>query len=137
MNQNHPILPAGLTIQPSSLHGNGVFTTTDLSANRCLGPFVGTEMPLNEFKAKYGKDVRYCYQLGRCNKIIVAKDPRNWQTYLNESDTPNCYFKQRGCWTSCAIPAGTELTLKYDRKGVIKYPREYEVASINPENKTS
>lgn len=120
-------LPHALLIKPSPLHNYGVFTTADLSANSCLGLFVGTELSLNEFKAKYGKDIRYCYNLGRCNKIIVAKEPRNWMTFLNESSTPNCYFKRRACWTSCVIPAGTELTLKYDKRGLIKYPRDYKL----------
>lgn len=133
--QTTPILPATLSKKPSQLHEEGIFTTTDLPANQFLGFFEGTEMPLNEFKGKYGKDVRYCYQLGRCNKIIVAKDPRNWITYMNEADPPNCCLKKRGCWTLIPIKAGEELTLKYDRKGVIKYPRDY-VASSNPENKT-
>lgn len=118
-------LPAFLAIQPSAIQGYGVFTTVDLAANQYLGAFLGTEISLSEFKTKYGKDVRHCYQLGRLNRILVSKEQRTWATFLNESKTPNCCLKKRGCWTVCPIAAGTELTLLYDKKGVMKYPRDY------------
>ena len=129
------VLPSGLLLQPSPLHGLGVFASQDYPANHFFGFFEGEILSLKDFKAKYGKDVRYCYQLGRQNKIIVAKEPRNWITYLNETDPPNCCLKKRGCWSLVPIQAGQELTLKYDKKGVIQYPRTY-LPSINPEKET-
>lgn len=118
-------LPPFLELRPSGIEGYGIYTTINLSANQFLGYFVGTEMSLREFKEKYGKDVRYCYQLGRLNRIIVSKEQRTWATFLNENKVPNCCLKKRGCWTLYDIAAGTELTLLYDKKGVIKYPRDY------------
>jgi len=117
-------IPLELELKLSPIHGLGIFALKDIPANSCLGPFIGIEYSLKDFKERYGKDVRYCYQLGRLNKIICAKEHRNWITYMNESATPNCCLKKRGCWTLKDISIGDELTLSYDRKGVIKYPRE-------------
>lgn len=120
------LVPDSLILQPSSVHGLGIFATKDISANVCLGLYEGIEYTLKDFKEKYGKDVRYCYQLGRVNKIICAKENRNWITYINESQTPNVCLKKRGCWTVTNIQAGQELFLSYE-KGTIKYPRDYSL----------
>lgn len=118
-------IPPLVTIAPSPVHGLGVFATQDISANTHLALFLGEEYTLKDFKAKYNKDTSYCYQLGRQNKIICAKENRNWITYINESKEPNVCLKKRGCWTLKPILAGEELFLHYDKKGMIKYPRDY------------
>jgi hypothetical protein len=119
------MIPVGLEIRESPIHGLGIFATQDFPANHFFGLFEGIEYTLREFKEKYGKDTRYCYQLGRQNKILCAKETRNWITYLNESKTPNCCLKKRGCMSILPILTGHELFLHYDKKGVIKYPRDY------------
>ena len=122
-------LPDSVEIKPSPLHEKGVFATQDIPAHSCLGSFTGMEYSLKDFKEKYGKDIRYCYQLGRLNKIICAKEQRNFITYINESEKPNCYLKRRSCWTARDIKKGEELFLSYNKKGMIKYPRDYELQS--------
>lgn len=119
------ILPNGLELKESPLGGEGIFACQDFPKETFLGHFTGTLYSLKDFKEKYGKDVRYCYQLGRQNKIICAKEERNFITFMNESITPNCYLKKKGCYTSQDIRAGDELTLRY--KGCIKYPRDYSL----------
>lgn len=120
------LTPKGLEIRKSPIHGLGVFATQDFPANHFFGFFEGgVEYTLKDFKQKYGKDTRYCYQLGRQNKIICAKETRNWITYLNECDTPNCHLQKRGCASLSPIRAGEELLLHYDKRGVLKYPRDY------------
>lgn len=118
-------LPNCLYIDKSPIHGMGIFAKEDISANVYLGRFEGIEYTLKEFKEKYGKDTRYCYQLGRQNKIICAKENRNWITYMNEQNPPNCSLLKRGCITKTSVQKGEELFLHYDKKGVIKYPRDY------------
>lgn len=122
---NLPTHPPTVILAPSPVHGLGVFAVQDIPANTCLGQFIGEEYSLKDFKQKYNKDTSFCYHLGRQNKILVAKENRNWITYINESKTPNVCLKQRGCWTLCPILAGQELFLQYDKKGIIKYPRDY------------
>ena len=119
------IIPEGLTLKESPIHGLGIFAERDFPKDYCLGPFIGTEMTIQAFKEKYGKDVRYCYQLGRLNKIIVAKEERNWITYLNERNPPNVYLKRRSCYTACEIKQSEELFLIY--KGPVKYPKDYSL----------
>lgn len=118
-------VPEGLELRESAVNGMGVFATRRFPSGHFFGLFHGIEYTLSEFKAKYGKDIRYSYQLGRQNKIICAKEKRNWITYLNESEQPNVVLKKRGAWASREIEAGEELFLFYDKKGVIKYPRDY------------
>lgn len=118
-------LPSGLQLQPSPVDGLGIFAQEDFPSGFFFGFFEGVEYSLKDFKEKYGKDTRYCYQLGRQNKILCAKEKRNWITYLNESSDPNCLLKKRGCWSSRPIQKGEELFLCYDKNGVVKYPRTY------------
>lgn len=118
-------LPQGLVLQSSPVHGLGIFATQDFPANHFFGFFEGSEYSLKEFKEKYGKDTRYCYQLGRQNKIICAKENRNFITYLNESSEPNCILRKRGCWSLTPIQQNQELFLTYDKNGVMVYPRTY------------
>ena len=118
-------LPPGLSLRPSPVDGLGIFATQGFPANHFFGLFEGTVYTLREFKERYGKDTRYCYQLGRQNKIICAKEQRNWITFLNESATPNCFLQKKGCWSLRPIAEGEELFLSYDKKGLLKYPRSY------------
>jgi len=120
-----PVCPLSLEIRQSSIHGLGIFALQDIPAKTSLGLFEGIEYTLKDFKERYGKDTRYCYQLGRQNKIICAKEKRNWITYLNEREPPNCCLQKRGCWTLTDIKQGEELFLWYDKPGVIKYMRDY------------
>lgn len=120
-----PSCPSCVEIRESPIHGLGVFAKEDIAPNFCIGPFEGIEYSLKEFKTLYGKDTRYTYQLGRLNKILSAKEKRNWITYMNEGAPINCVLKKRACWSSTAILKGQELFLHYDKKGIIKYPRDY------------
>jgi hypothetical protein len=117
--------PEGLEWKESPVAGMGIFATRDFPSDYFFGFYEGVEYSLRDFKAKYGKDTHYCYQLGRQNKIICAKENRTWITYINESETPNCVLKKRGAWSARAIKAGEELFIYYDKKGIIKYPRDY------------
>lgn len=114
-------IPVGLEMRESSVAGMGIFATRDFPSGHFFGLFEGVEYTLRDFKEKYGKDVRYCYQLGRVNKILCAKEKRNWITYLNESEQPNVVLKKRGAWACRDIRGGEELFLKYPNK----YPRDY------------
>lgn len=114
-------LPEGLEMKESAVDGMGIFTTRDFPSDYFFGMFEGVEYSLREFRERYGKDTRYCYSLRRQNKILCAKEKRNWITYLNESETPNCILKKRSGWSSRAIQAGEELFLKYPNN----YLRDY------------
>jgi hypothetical protein len=113
--------PEGLEWKESPVAGMGIFATRDFPSDYFFGLFKGVEYSLREFKERYGKDVRHCYQLTRQNKILCAKETRNWITYLNESMTPNLVLKKKGAWSARAIKTGEELFLKYPNN----YPRDY------------
>jgi SET domain-containing protein len=120
---NSMYVPDSLILKPSPVHGLGIFAAKDISANVCLGLYQGIEYTLKDFKEKYGNDTRYTYSLGRMNKIISAKEERNWITFINESKTPNVFYAKRGCWTNRLIKKDEELFLTYPKK----YPRDYSL----------
>ena len=107
-------IPDGLELRESSIHGLGIFTTREFSAGYNFGEFVGEEMAWGEFKLRYGKDYRYCYKMMRAHKIIVAKEKRNWITFIN-SGTPNVILKKKCCFALRSLKAGDELLLDYGR----------------------
>ena len=79
-------------------------------------------MTYKEFNALYKKDYTYCYQLMRQHKVIEAKNPRNWITYVNENRVrPNVALKSRHCYAILDIQEGEELVLDYG----YNYPRDY------------
>lgn len=81
-------------------------------------------MTRDQFKAKYGKDTRYCYITQfPWIPVIVAKHFRNAITYCNESKQPNCFLRKYFLIASRDIEEGEELTLKYGRL----YPRDYDL----------
>lgn len=118
----YPPIPAGLYYGKSEIHGIGIFTSAALKAGTVLGKFEGVEMTRQDFKKKYNKDFQYCcVSPFGFHTVVVAKEKRNWITYMNESSEPNCKIQRRHCKTVCEIPANTELTLYYGKF----YPRDY------------
>lgn len=115
-------VPSVLELKSSPIHGLGLFAKEDIPKGTLLGLFEGEEMHISDFKQQYGKDYRYCYKLLRQQKIIVAKENRNWITFLNEYRTnPNVYLKRGQCWTHYDIKKGEELFLNYGSL----YPRDW------------
>lgn len=68
----------------SDIHGIGVFTSQTIVSGTTLGSFEGVEYSITDFLQKYGRDFQYCYRLGRTNKVLCAKENRNWITYMND-----------------------------------------------------
>jgi SET domain-containing protein len=115
-------VPPMLEMKPSNVHGIGVFACQKIVKGTCLGPFIGEPMTHKEFKEKYGKNRRYCYWVPfGWMKILVAKEKRNWITYVNEHKEPNVHLKKYNCYACKDIEAGEELFLYYGRV----YPRDY------------
>lgn len=124
ITQNAEWTAKGVAIQPSPVHGVGVFAKIDIPQGTRLAPFHGVEMSLRDFKAKYGSDTRRSYSLRRQNKIIDGKDVENLSHHCNESETPNVVLKSRALYTSKDIAQGEELFLKYPNQ----YPRDYALS---------
>jgi len=112
-----------LTIQPSPIHGLGVFATQQLKPKMTLAEYTGDRYTLREFKEKYGKDIQHCYVARRANFILCAKENRNIITYINESKTPNVEIKSKILRPLRVIEEGEELFLHYAKD----YPRDYEL----------
>ena len=114
-------IPPGLEIRPSPVDGLGVFATRDIPKSHCLGEFVGEEMGHKEFKNKYGNDIRYCYFQRRTWKYRVAKEKRNFITYMNDGNhgqsenKVNVILKRFKAYTLRDIKAGEELFLDYGK----------------------
>ena len=112
-----------LEIKESPIHGLGVFATERLTPNMKLAEYTGDRYTLKEFKAKYGKNISYCYVARRANYILCAKEKRNIITFVNESITPNTYIKRKILYPLRVIEKGEELFLRY----ADDYPRDYEL----------
>jgi SET domain-containing protein len=117
-----------MEVQPSPIHGLGLYATKDLKAGEKLFEYIGIEMSLKEFREKYGnynQNSLNTYRMKRINRIIVAKEEpflsTNLVNYINESLTPNCILKKRALYAFLDIPKGTELTLLYPND----YSRNY------------
>lgn len=113
------MIPEGLVLKASAIDGVGIFALRDFPANHCFGPFIGVEMSIRDFHLKYGKDYRYCYRLGRQNKIIVAKEERNFITYINDGihnqtvPNVNVILTKKHLYAVRDIKEGEELLLDY------------------------
>ena len=117
--------PEGLCIKPASV-GLGVVASKPWSKGTLVGEFVGVEMLKTDFRRIYGKDIRYTYYTEQNfpnTKVRVAKDIRNFITYINESAVPNVYLKRYNLYCLKDISEGEELFLRYSKP----YPRDYEI----------
>ena len=120
-------VPPNLELKPSAVHGLGIFALQDLSANIFLGDYIGEPMTKAAFKERYGNDITHTYWLNQNfpnNLIYCAKEKRNFITYINESNEPNVFLKQRKLYTKCDIVKGNELFLRYTSK----YNRDYVIS---------
>lgn len=112
-------LPGGLVLSTSSIDGVGVFAITAFVKGHCFGEFIGREMTAKEFHKRYGQDFQYCYRMGRANKVIVAKENRNFMTFINDGvhnqQVPrvNVVLKKKCLYALCDIAPGDELLLDY------------------------
>jgi hypothetical protein len=121
-----PTIPDGLAYTAKSVAGIGVITTRDWKQGEYVGSFEGIAMLKRDFVRVYGSDIRYTYwtsQNFRNATVRVAKDPRNFITYINERAEPNVGLKRYKLRCLTDIPEGTELLLQYARK----YPRDYNL----------
>lgn len=114
-------MPPGLELRESPIHGLGVFATRDFPARHKFGPYTGEEMSLREFKERYGTDIQYCMVLRRQNKVIVAKECRNFVTWVNdgtygqEHPVENVKLECRQLVAIRPIASGEELLLHYPK----------------------
>ena len=116
------LLPDGLVLRQSPIEGMGIFTTRAFPKGHRFGDYTGIEMSITNFNAQYGKDTRYCYMLTRTHKVICAKEPRNFITYVNDglhgqvNSKVNTYCKKRGLYAYRDIVEDEELLLDYGKK---------------------
>ena len=112
-------IPEGLEIRESPIHGLGVFATRNFAEGEVLGEFTGVVMTRLEFAQKYGTDYRYSYRQMRANRIIVAKEQRNFITYVNDgvygAAVPhvNVCLRNKKLCVIRPIEAGEELLMDY------------------------
>jgi hypothetical protein len=119
-----PSIPEGLAYTTESVAGIGVIATRDWKKGECLGIFEGTVMTKPDFIKVYGSDIRYTYWTSHNfhnTTVRVAKDPRNFITYINERAKPNVGLKRYTLVCLDNITKGQELFLRYSRV----YPRSY------------
>lgn len=118
--------PPGLVLRESPVHGIGVFATSLITVGQVIGVFTGTKMLKSEFTKLYGKDRSHVYwtcQNFPQSTVIVAKNPRNFITYINERKNPNVKLRQKLLVAVTDILPDEELFLFYGKES--SYPRDY------------
>ena len=115
-------LPPGLELRQSPIEGLGIFATQDFPKGYCLGEFKGEYMKHDEFKRRYGNDRTYCYRKRRTWEYRVAKEKRNFITYINDGvhNSPvskvNAELRNWCAFTIKDIKAGEEVLLDYGKE---------------------
>jgi SET domain-containing protein len=121
-------VPDNLVIRNSPVHGLGVFAAAPVRAGDIFGEFTGTKMLKTEFTKIYGKDRRYVYwthQNFPNSTVIVAKNPRNFITYINERSIPNVKLVKKKLIAITDIAIDEELFLFYGKES--SYSRDYSL----------
>lgn len=109
-------VPDTLELKTSPVHGLGIFAKEYIPKGSYLGEFEGIYMKHIEFKSKYGNNTKYCYLKRRTWEYRVAKDNRNFITFMNcNRDNPNVILKKWGAYAVCDINLGAELFLNYGK----------------------
>lgn len=125
MSVLYPPVPPGLEYKESSVHGIGVFAVRDWKKDEEIGDYApAVKMTKPEFRERYGSDIRHTYWTSHNFKhsyVLVAKETRNFVTYINEAKVANVYLKKQKLFAAADISAGSELFLTYAKN----YPREY------------
>ena len=115
-------LPSCVDLQLSPIHGWGLFATYEIQKDQRIGEFIGVEMNHTEFKLQYGNDLRFTCRKTRQHLYRVAKENRNFITYINDgvhnATTPNVnvYIKNWVLYAKRNITVGEELLLDYGKR---------------------
>ena len=117
LDHNHPLI----RIQPSPIDRLGIFAIAPISKGTKITYFTGVEISREEFKSKYGTDLRCVYvRPSFIPRILHSKDHKNLINFVNSPvNTPfqaNCYLKNRWLIASTDLPVGSELLLNYPAK---------------------
>jgi SET domain-containing protein len=108
--------------RPSNVHGFGMFTLKNIKKGAEICPFAGEEMSYQEFKKRYGNDLRGVYRRMYWQDWIVCKVRRNIVSFVNDgvykrvNPKKNCVLKKGSLYAIDDIPANAELLLSYGNR---------------------
>jgi SET domain-containing protein len=111
-------------INASSIHGEGVFSTTDVPAGTLIGEYTGQRIPASVYEKTDNKD--YMFQVnmgGRKHHYIDASQSSCMVRYINHHTTagePNAYayqYRQRIFFRLLKdVVLGEEITVSYGKE---------------------
>lgn len=112
------------TIKASSIHGKGVFATTDVPAGTLVGEYTGQRLPASVYEKTDNKD--YMFQVnmgGRKRHYIDASESSCTVRYINHhtaAQEPNAYayqYRQRIFFRLLKdVLPGEEITVSYGNR---------------------
>ena len=107
-------------IQPSPIHGKGLFATVDAPAGALVGEYTGARIPCSVYEQTTNKDYMFQVNTGR-NKhhyIDASNSLSCCARYVNhDDDAPNAYayqYRRRIFFRLLRdVTAGEEITVSY------------------------
>jgi len=105
--------PANVVVKPSSVHGKGVFATTDFEAGDVILNFDDSRLVTDDNPLREGEHAYHCAWLPD-GRVVYGQEP---ERYTNHSCDPSVYIKEtdgaRYFVARRAISAGEEITCDY------------------------
>ncbi len=100
----YPLNPLVL-VDRSAIHGNGLFSSRNLSKGQLIGVYEGSVV---------AEDGRYVLWVEDSpGGGWTGYEGRNEMRFLNHSDQPSAEMDGLDCYAVTNIPAGTEITIDY------------------------
>ncbi|MEM8884877.1 MAG: SET domain-containing protein-lysine N-methyltransferase [Planctomycetota bacterium] len=99
-----------ISVQPSSIHGRGLFAARNIPAGTHLGQYEGPQVLAEEEESL---DMTYVLWVWDDEDNVFGIDGRNELRYVNHSGRPNVEFVGADLYTLRDISLGEELTHHY------------------------
>ena len=114
-------------IQPSTIHGQGLFADRDYKKGEVICNVTGEKIPYREFHQKYGDDTTNAIKVMNWYYFVFKEEPyysQNLIRYINEGSDPNVKYQAKKVICAQDISKGTELLLQYPKN----YNRTYIIS---------
>jgi SET domain-containing protein len=96
-------------VAPSSIHGEGLFATSELKAGQLVGFYEGDTVANDD----ENRDDMHILWIEEEDDYWVGYDGKNSMRFMNHSDRPNAQMHGRECYALIDISPRQEITIDY------------------------